>query len=54
MKDVEEKMRAFAPGGGFVFCQGHNITPEVPPENVLAMFEGFRRFRDYEVGPERA
>ncbi|MBL7134245.1 MAG: hypothetical protein ISS78_09115 [Phycisphaerae bacterium] len=26
------------PGGGFVFCQVHNIQPDVPPENVVAMF----------------
>jgi uroporphyrinogen decarboxylase len=28
-----------APGGGFVFCQVHNIQPNVPPQNVIAMFE---------------
>jgi uroporphyrinogen decarboxylase len=30
------------PGGGFVFCQVHNIQPGVPPENVAAMFEAVR------------
>jgi len=50
VRDVEEKIRAFAPGGGFVFNQSHNIAPEVPPENVVAMFEGFRRFREYPAG----
>jgi uroporphyrinogen-III decarboxylase len=24
--------------GGFVCCQVHNILPNVPPENVAAMF----------------
>ena len=28
------------PGGGFVFNTVHNILPEVPPENIVAMFEG--------------
>jgi hypothetical protein len=27
-----------SPGGGFVFCQVHNILSEVPPE-ILAMYE---------------
>ena len=27
------------PGGGFVFCQVHNILAGVPPENIVAMFE---------------
>jgi uroporphyrinogen decarboxylase len=29
-------------GGGFVFQQVHNIMPEVPVQNVLAMFEAVR------------
>jgi uroporphyrinogen decarboxylase len=27
------------PGGGYVFQQVHNILANVPPENVVAMFE---------------
>ena len=30
-------------GGGFVFCQVHNIQPDVPPENILAMYEAVQR-----------
>ena len=29
----------FAPGGGFVFNTVHNILPDVPPENIVAMYE---------------
>jgi uroporphyrinogen decarboxylase len=25
--------------GGFVFAAIHNIMPDVPPENVVAMFD---------------
>ena len=32
----------FAPGGGFVFQQVHNIMADVPPENIIAMFEAAR------------
>ena len=32
-------------GGGFVFTQVHNIQPDVPPENVAAMVDAFRKFR---------
>ena len=28
----------FAPGGGFVFNQEHNIMPDVPAKNILAMY----------------
>ncbi len=29
-------------GGGFVFCQVHNIQADVPPENIVAMYEAVR------------
>ena len=36
---VRRNIDTFGPGGGFVFCQVHNILAEVPPENVVAMYE---------------
>jgi uroporphyrinogen decarboxylase len=43
---VTERLELFAPGGGFVINTVHNILPDVPPENVVAMFEAVRRFND--------
>ena len=40
---VRDQIEVFAPGGGFVFQQVHNILADVPPENVLAMLEAARR-----------
>jgi len=37
--EVKRRLADFSPGGGFVFTQVHNIQPEVPPENVVAMLE---------------
>jgi len=36
-----------APGGGFVFCQVHNIQPDVPPENVVAMYQALDEYGVY-------
>ncbi len=44
-RHVTERLATFGPGGGFVFCQVHNILPNVPPENVAAMYEAVRRHR---------
>ena len=41
---VLERLEVFAPGGGFVFNTVHNILPEVPPENVMAMFDAIAEF----------
>lgn len=40
---VKRMVDIFAPGGGFVFNQVHNILSEVPPENVVAMYEAASR-----------
>ena len=29
-------------------CQIHNITTEVPPQNIVAMFDAALEFRNYE------
>lgn len=42
--DVLQRMEIFAPGGGFVFNTVHNITPDVPPENIVAMYEAVAEF----------
>lgn len=44
---VRENMRAFKPGGGYVFAQVHNIQPGVPLENILAMYETYREEATY-------
>jgi len=36
---VAQQVEILAPGGGFVFQQVHNILANVPPENIVAMFE---------------
>ncbi len=36
---VRRQIAALAPGGGFVFQQVHNILADVPPENIIAMFD---------------
>jgi len=38
-REVEENIRIFAPGGGYVLGAVHNIQAGVPPENVIAMFD---------------
>ena len=36
---VKEQVKVLSPGGGFVFQQVHNILANVPPENIVAMFD---------------
>jgi uroporphyrinogen-III decarboxylase len=38
-RHVKDQVGILKPRGGFVFQQVHNILADVPPENVLAMYE---------------
>ena len=39
---MRRRVADLAPGGGFVFAAVHNVQPNVPPENVLAMRAAIR------------
>ena len=43
-KMVEDLIEQMGEGGGFVFSACHNIQPDVPLENVLALFQHAREY----------
>jgi uroporphyrinogen decarboxylase len=43
-EEVSRRIDDLADGGGFVFCPVHNIQPDVPPQNILAMYEEANSF----------
>ena len=43
-EQVLERMEILSEGGGYVFNTVHNILPDVPPQNVLAMFDAVKEF----------
>lgn len=45
--DVRRNIEALAPGGGYVFNTVHNIQADVPPENILAMWEALQEYGVY-------
>ncbi|MBC8386671.1 MAG: hypothetical protein H8E13_01280, partial [Actinobacteria bacterium] len=49
--DVKEEVRKriddLAPGGGFVFATVHNIQAEVPPQNIMAMWDALQEYGKY-------
>jgi uroporphyrinogen-III decarboxylase len=47
---VRERLKIFAPGGGYVFTQVHNIQRNVPAENVIAMLDAAREYGVYGKG----
>jgi uroporphyrinogen decarboxylase len=41
---VKRRLEILAPGGGYVFNTVHNILADVPPENIVAMYEAVEEF----------
>jgi len=48
-REVAERIRTFAPGGGYVFNPIHNIQAKIPVDSVLAMFEAAREVGRYPI-----
>lgn len=49
--DVEAEvircLQFLGPGGGFIMAPVHNVQPDVPPENLVALFQAARKFGCY-------
>ena len=43
--EVLERLKIFSKGGGYVFATIHNVVANVPPENLIAMFNAIAEFR---------
>jgi uroporphyrinogen decarboxylase len=47
--DVKRRIHDLAPGGGLIFGSVHNIQANVPPENIVAMFDAALEFGGYPI-----
>lgn len=45
--ETKRRILDLAPGGGFVFAAVHNIQGNVPPENIMAMWETLQEYGVY-------
>jgi len=46
-QEVKKNLQAFMPGGGYVFNNVHNIQAQVPPENIVALFDAAYEYGFY-------
>ncbi len=46
-QEVRQRILDLGPGGGYVVGSVHNVQPEVPPENVVAMFDAAHELGRY-------
>jgi len=48
-EEVKRRIRDLAPGGGYVAAPVHNLQPDVPPQNIIAMAKAVHRFGKYPI-----
>ena len=46
-EQVRQRAGVLGAGGGYIFGTAHNILPDSPTENILALIEAYRRFGRY-------
>ena len=50
--EVRRRIRDFAPGGGYILGAVHDIQPDVPVENIIAMYEAGREYGRYPIAQD--
>jgi uroporphyrinogen decarboxylase len=48
-QEVRKMIDVMGPGGGYILASVHNIQAEVPPENIVAMFEEGKAYGVYRL-----
>jgi uroporphyrinogen decarboxylase len=48
-EEVQRRVADLAAGGGYVLAPVHNVQPDVPPENLCAMYDEARIVGDYSI-----
>ena len=52
--EVQRRLREMGAGGGYILAAVHNLQPEVPPANIVALFEAGRRYGRYPLAAHPA
>lgn len=46
-REVRERLRTVAPGGGLILCSAHNVQPDAPLENIRTFYRVAREYGEY-------
>lgn len=49
-EEVKRTIETLGPGGGYILCTSHNLQPDTPIDNILAMYETAREVGKYPLG----
>jgi uroporphyrinogen decarboxylase len=46
-EEVKRNMEIFKPNGGYIFNNIHNIQGDIPPQNIVAMYDAAWEYGKY-------
>ncbi len=46
-EEAKRRIKALASGGGYIAASAHNIQPDVPPQNILALYKAVHKYGKY-------
>jgi uroporphyrinogen decarboxylase len=49
IEEVKLRLKQLAPGGGYIVAPANHIQPDVPPENVITLYEAARKYGRYPI-----
>ena len=49
-EEVRRRIRTLAPGGGYILAPANHLQTDVPPENVVALYDSGRKYGRYPLG----
>jgi uroporphyrinogen decarboxylase len=49
-REVTRYIKALGPGGGVILGPAHNVQPDVPPQNIVAMCRTIQEYGHYPLG----
>ena len=47
--EVKARLRALAPGGGYILTTSNNVQEDIPPENLVHLFRCARKWGQYPI-----
>jgi len=48
-EEVHVRIGQMAPGGGYILSSSHRLQPDIPVENILAMYDAAKEFGSYPI-----
>ncbi len=50
IREARTRIQALGKGGGYILAPAHNVQADVPPENLVTLYEAARRYAGYPMG----